>query len=200
MLGCAALGAGMYGAWLAPEPVAASWALLIGGLALALGASWLGVGEPRAVRVGDLGILVGEPAEARRLHWYEVQSVTIAGDSLRVEGKEQTLSLPLAAHGQAAARIVAEASQRVGGRVDISPKAHDRLPPLADSDGERVPALGLQLAGRRCAASNAPITFENDARLCANCAALYHAAHAPAACVRCERPLRAEASVALAAG
>jgi hypothetical protein len=189
MLGCAALGAGVYGAWLARQPVSAASALLIGGL-VALALAWLSSpAELPAVRVGELGVIVGDPAEARRLHWHEVSAVRIAGDELHLESSEPLVALPLAAHARAAARVVAEASGRIPARVDISPKAHERLPRLVDAEGVVVPAARLQLAGQKCAASGVSITFESDARLCATCAAVYHAKHVPAACVRCGRSL-----------
>jgi hypothetical protein len=199
MLGCAALGAGVYGVWLARQPVGVAWPLLIGGLAAAAVAWFLSSAGPPPVRVGELGVIVGDPAEARRLHWHEVSSVRIAADELRIESHEHPVALPLAAHGQAAARIVAEASQRIPSRVDISPRAHERLPRLVDAEGVVVPATRLQLAGQRCAASGVSITFESDARLCANCAALYHVQHVPAACLRCERPLVQAAQAAASA-
>jgi hypothetical protein len=95
---------------------------------------------------------------------------------------------------------VAEASRRIPSRVDISPKAHERLPRLVDAEGVVVPATRLQLAGQKCSASGVSITFESDARLCANCAALYHVQHVPAACLRCERPLAQAAASARATG
>lgn len=196
MLGHAALGAGVYGAWLAPQPVAAAWPLLVGGLAALLAAFVVSPKGQPAVRVGELGVIVGDPAEVERLPWYELSAVRIEGDDLRLESSRAPVVLPLAAHAAAAARIVAEASQRIAERVDISPKAHERLPRLSEAAGERVPAARLQLAGQRCVASGASITFENDARLCEGCAALYHVKHVPAACLRCGRALRAEASPA----
>jgi hypothetical protein len=198
MLGCAALGAGVYGAWLAPDAVAAAWPLLIGGL-VAVAVAWFSSpAQPAPVRVGELGVIVGDPAEARRVHWHEVSGVRIVGDDLRLESSEPLIVLSLAAHARAAARIVAEASQRIEKRVDISPKAHERLPRLSDAEGELVPAARLQLAGQKCAASGVTITFESDARLCANCAALYHQQHVPATCSSCERSLVEAASVAAA--
>ena len=198
MLGCAALGAGVYGAFLAPHAVGVAWPLLIGGIVVAATAALIGPRQPPSVRVGELGIIVGDPAEARRLHGYELEAIGIAHDALAIESSQGPIRLPLAAHAQAAARIIAEASQRLPGRVDISPKAHERLPRLEDAAGETVPAVRLQLAGQKCAASGVTITFETDARLCENCAALYHKSHLPAACSRCERAL-AEPE-ALAAG
>ena len=194
MLGYAALGAGVYGAWLAPQPVSAAWPLLLGGLVAVLGARLVGAGRQPPVRVGELGVIVGDPAESERLHWYELEAVRIVGDDLRLESSRAPVVLPLAVHAAAAARIVAEASQRVAERVDISPRAHERLPRLTDSAGQRVPAARLQVAGRKCAASGASITFESDARLCESCAALYHVEHVPAACLRCGRALDAGAS------
>jgi hypothetical protein len=194
MLGCAAAGAGVYGAWLAPQPVSGASLILIGGVVIAAVASLAGPKQAPPVRVSELGVIVGDPAEARRVPWYEIDAVRFAGEELRLESKGENIALPLAAHGRAAARIVAEASQRIPTKVDISPKAHDRLPRLGESEGERVPAARLQLAGQRCAASGTSITFEGDARLCPNCAALYHARHVPAACARCERPLSVSGS------
>ncbi|HTV23735.1 MAG TPA: hypothetical protein VMG12_33825, partial [Polyangiaceae bacterium] len=154
--------------------------------------------EPPAVRVGELGVIVGDPAEARRVHWHEVSAVRIAGDELRVESSDGVRVLSLAAHAPASARIIAEASRRIPTRVDISPKAHERLPRLDAAEGSVVPAARLQLAGQKCAASGISITFESDARLCANCAALYHVQHVPEACLRCERPLLEAGSAAAA--
>jgi hypothetical protein len=187
-LGSAALGAGVAGLWLAPSVVPGASALLAGG-ALGLIVALYGGREVPPVRVGELGVTFGDPAEATRLAWCDVRAVRIAGDALRLETAGAPVAVPLGAHGRAAARILAEASKRIGERVDVSPKAHERLPALADSDGEIVPALRLQLAGRRCAASGKSITFESDARLCPNCAALYHAGHVPAECTSCKRPL-----------
>ncbi len=194
MLGYAALGAGVYGAWLAPQPVAAAWPLLLGGVVAILASSLVSPKPQPPVRVGELGVIVGDPAEAERLHWYELSAVRIVGDDLRLESSRGPVLLPLAAHASAAARIVAEASQRVAERVDISPKAHERLPRISEAAGQRVPAARLQLAGRKCAATGASITFESDARLCPSCAALYHVEHVPAKCLRCGHALHADAS------
>lgn len=196
MLGSATLGAGVYGTWLAPHTPSGSPALLIGGLVSVALASFIAPKAPPPVRVGELGVIVGDPAEARRLYWHEIEAVRMDGDSLLLSSKQTPVSLSLATHARAAARLIAEASQRIGMRVDISPRAHERLPRLADAEGERVPAARLQLTGQRCAASDTVITFESDARLCANCAALYHMSHVPAACVRCDRPLAPSASAA----
>lgn len=187
--GSAALGAGVFGAWLAHDAVKGSTALLLGGL-VALGAGHsLNPRPPPNVQVGDLGVSIGDPREAPRVAWCDIARVHIVDDELRLDVPNgTTLVVPLVAHGQAAARIIAEASRRIGDRVDVSPRAHERLPRLNDQDGQLVPAR-LQLAGRKCAASDRSITFESDARLCPNCAALYHVSQVPAACLRCEQPI-----------
>jgi hypothetical protein len=194
MLGCALSGAGVYGTWLASHPPSASSALLIGGLVVVALAAFIAPKAPPPVRVGELGVIVGDPAEARRLYWHEIDAVRIDGDSLLLSSKQTPISLSLVEHARAAARLIAEASQRIAARVDISPRAHERLPRLADAEGQRVPAARLQLTGQRCVASDTVITFESDARLCASCAALYHVSHVPAACVRCDRPLAPSAA------
>jgi hypothetical protein len=117
---------------------------------------------------------------------------------LRIETARGPQQVSLVAHGRAAARIVAEAAQRIGARLDLSPRAHERLPALSEQDGEVVPAGRLQLAGRKCLASGVSITFESDARLCDQCAALYHRAHAPAECKSCGRALSAADARAVA--
>lgn len=192
-LGCVAsavLGAGLYGAAFAPEaPSYASLLVVLG--ALGLGAVLFS--GPRSVpplRVGDLGVTVGDPAEATRVAWCDIRRVRIEGDELRLELAGAPVRVPLAAHGRAAVRIIAEASRRIGPRVEVSPKAHERLPPLVEGDGELVPPGRLQLAGRKCAASGKSITFESDARLCERCAALYHADAVPERCVGCDRELQ----------
>ena len=45
--------------------------------------------------------------------------------------------------------------------------------------------LGDQVAGRRCAATDKIISFERDARLCPNCAQVYHKDNVPKECVTC---------------
>lgn len=188
-VGTAALGAGIYGLWLASDPMTGAGALLAGGLVVIAAASFLRPSVVPRVRVGELGVMLGEPPEARRVCWCDIDDVRVADDALELATADGRVRIPLAAHAPAASRILAEAALRIPARIDVAPKAHERLPPLLDSDGELVPAARLQLTGRKCAASGTSITFEADALLCANCAALYHVSHAPAECLRCARPL-----------
>lgn len=189
LVGSGALGAAVYGLWLSAEPVPGSSALLVGGLVASLAAAFLKPSQPPPVRVGALGVMLGEPPEARRVYWYELDRVRIAAEDLELLTADGPVRIPLAAHARAAARILAEAALRVPARVDVAPKAHERLPPLLEAEGELVPAARMQLTGRKCLASGTSITFESDARLCEHCSALYHAASTPRRCLRCERPL-----------
>jgi hypothetical protein len=202
-LSCAALGAGVFGSWMAASPIAGSGPLLLGGLVLGGVAVWLAQRRPAPIRVGSLGVTVGDPTEAPRWAWCEMRRIGVEGEQLRIETSEAPLFIPLAAHGPAAARILAEAALRIPDRVEVSPRAQERVPPLVDGEGAIVIAGRLQIAGRKCLASGVSLTFESDARLCENCAALYHRQHAPAECMSCGRPLQAGAlrpPGALAAG
>lgn len=200
MLGSFMLGAGFYGAWVAAEAVSGSAALMAGGALCVALSVWLGSRRVAEVRVGELGVIYGDPAEVPRLHWCDVRAVRLSAERLELDAQGgKGVSIPLPAYGAAAARIVAEASQRIPDRVDVAPKAHERLPPLREEDGERVAAARLQLAGRKCTASGKSITFESDARLCESCAALYHVSSVPDVCASCRRPL-GSAAAARAAG
>ena len=193
-LGCAGLGAAFFGLSIAREPIAGSGWLLLGGVLVAALGIGLRLREPPAVRVGARGITIGDPGEAQCLPWCDVQRIHVEGSELRIDSARGPLRLSLAAYGRAAARIVAEAAQRIGSRLELSPRTHERLPALAESAGEIVAAGRLQLAGRRCLASGTSITFESDARLCDQCAALYHRQHLPAECKSCGRALTGAAA------
>jgi hypothetical protein len=182
------LGAGTYGTFLAPERVGFSLYLLLGAGALgALGAYLFA--QTAAVRVGDLGVALERAEEVSRLPWYEVKSVSLAGAELVVAGEGNTLRFPNGEHAPAVREIVAQAARRIPARVQLSSNAHDRLP-KGGAAGAWVPILGFQVTGRRCMASGTPITFEADARLCPNCAALYHVRSVPEICKACSTELR----------
>jgi hypothetical protein len=190
-VGCVALGAGVYGAWLRPEAVSGAGVFLLVGLGACALAAVLSTRHPPEVRVGALGVLLGDPREAKRWAWCDITRVHVVGERLRIETSGAPLELSLTEHGPAVARLLSEAALRIGGRVDISPRVQERLPALTDTDGEIVPAGRLQIAGRKCLASGTSLTFESDAQLCDNCAALYHRQHAPAQCVSCGHALAA---------
>ena len=89
--------------------------------------------------------------------------------------------------------IIAEGTRRVPDAMNVKKSALDGLPEPKDLDGELVPLEGVQIAGRHCAATDKPIAFERDARLCPNCAQVYLKDAVPKKCVTCERELGASA-------
>jgi hypothetical protein len=182
------LGAGTYGAFIAPEPVRFSLYLLLGAGALGALGAYLFSQAP-AVRVGDLGLALERAEEVSRLPWYEVKSVGLVQAELVVAGERDTLKVRIDEHGPAAREIVAQAARRIPARVELSSNAHDRLP-KGGAAGAWVPVLGFQVTGRRCMSSGTPITFEADARVCPNCAALYHVRSVPETCKACKVELR----------
>ena len=191
MLGALLLGAAFYGAMVAAAPVPGSGYLFVLGVLLAsIGGLW-GARPPASVRIGDLGVALEGGEEVTRLSWFELETVRVIGRQLVLQGKNQSLSIPLGAHAQAARQIIAEAARRIPQRVDVSSAALDRLPALDANAGALVPIVGFQVTGRRCLASGTPITFEADARLCQNCGAVYHVRHVPEACAACAARLAA---------
>ena len=104
---------------------------------------------------------------------------------LVAKGKELTLRIPVAAHRTAVAWILSEGTKRVPAAMDVKRQSLAGLPDPKDNDGEFVAIEGLQVAGRHCAASGKPISFERDARLCPNCGQVYLKEHVPAKCVTC---------------
>jgi hypothetical protein len=189
LVGSAALGAGVFGLWIADAPLPGARALGWIGLGAVVASVLVTPARSPSVRVGPVGVTVGEAGDEQRVAWCDVQSVRIREGRLEIAREGGSLSVPLRSHAAAAARIVAEAALRIGDRVDISPADHERLPKLRDDDATLVPVPTLQLAGRRCLQSGNPITFESDARPCDNCGALYHRSHAPSECQSCSRSL-----------
>ena len=170
MVGALGLGAGVYAQWVQDPPLGfASW-LVAGGAAVLGGALWFGDSGAVPVRVGDAGLAIEKGSELSRLAWCDIERIYTDKDDLVIKGDELTLTLPLKAHATAAAWVLSEAARRVPTVLDVHRKLADELPKPKDSDGEVVKIDSLQVAGRNCAASDRPIAFERDARLCPNCA------------------------------
>lgn len=189
MLGALAAGAGVWGQWISEAPP--SYApFLFGGGALALGASlWFGDAGAVPVRVGDGGIALERGTELTRLAWCELETIEVSGKQLVAKGKSATFTIPIAAHPKAVAWIVAEGTRRLPDIMNVKRSELAGLPEPKDLDGELVPLEGLQVAGRHCAATDKPIAFERDARLCPNCGQVYLKDAVPKKCRTCERDL-----------
>ncbi len=189
MLGALAAGAGVWSQWISetPHPYAP---YLFGGGALALGASlWFGDAGAVPVRVGDAGIALERGSELTRLLWCDLETVEVAGKQLVAKGKTSTFTIPIAAHPKAVAWILAEGTRRVPEAMNVKKSDLEGLPEPKDLDGEMVTVEGLQVAGKHCAATDKPIAFERDARLCPNCAQVYLKDAVPKKCVTCEHDL-----------
>lgn len=193
MLGALALGAGVWGQWISETPHAFA-PFLFGGGALVLGGSlWFGDAGAVPVRLGDAGIALERGTELTRLAWCDLETVEVNGKQLLVKGKGSSFSIPIAAQPKAVAWILAEGTRRVPEAMNVKKADVSTLPEPKEVDGELVPLEGVQVAGRPCAATGKPISFERDARLCPNCAQVYLKEAVPKQCVTCKRDLGASA-------
>jgi hypothetical protein len=191
-LGAAALGAGIWGRFGSTPPFEYSLYLLVPGAAALAGALVWG-SDIGAVRVGDAGVAMEANAETVRLLWCDIERIRVSAGQLQIVGRQMTLSVPLGAHPQAAAWVLAEAQRRLPRVVDVKASVADGLPKPSEAAGPEGPIGDLQVAGRHCIRSEQLITFEGDARLCPNCAAVYHKSHVPSRCTVCDQKLGAQA-------
>lgn len=189
MLGSLAAGAGVWGQWISETPHSYAMYLFAGGGVALAGALWFGDAGAVPVRVGDAGIALERGTELTRLAWCDLETVEVSGKQLLAKGKSVTFSIPIGAHPKAVAWILAEGTKRVPDAMNVKQSQLSGLPEPRDLDGELVTLEGVQVAGRHCAASDKPISFERDARLCPNCAQVYLKDNVPKKCVTCEREL-----------
>ena len=193
MLGALAAGAGVWGQWISDTPPAYA-PFLFGGGAIALGASlWFGDAGAVPVRVGDAGIVLERGTELTRLAWCDIETIEVVGKQLVTKGKGGSFTIPIAAHPKAVAWILAEGTRRLPEVMNVKQSGLAGLPEPKDTDGELVTIEGLQVAGKHCAATNKPIAFERDARICPNCAQVYLKDSVPKKCVTCERDVGSNA-------
>jgi hypothetical protein len=189
MLGSLAAGAGVWGQWISDTPHSYATYLFAGGAIALAGALWFGDAGAVPIRVGDAGIALERGTELTRLAWCDLETVEVSGKQLIAKGKNVTFSIPIAAHPKGVAWILAEGTKRVPEAMNVKQSQLAGLPEPRDLDGELVTLEGLQVAGRHCAATDKPISFERDARLCPNCAQVYLKDNVPKKCVTCERDL-----------
>lgn len=194
--GCFLLGLGVFGLWILDPPVSwASYAVAGGGLGLGL-SLWFGQPPETAVAVGDAGVAVEDGKETRRVPWYEVRSLRLAGDAVLVEGKSETLKFSFGANSSAVATLLKEAASRVPDVVDVARSLTQRLPSPETVRGFAQDVEDDQVAGSRCAASKNVIHLEEEARCCPQCGQVYHRDGLPESCVTCEAPLTGRALLA----
>jgi hypothetical protein len=193
MLGALTLGAGVYSQWISENPRAIA-PYLFGAGAVVLGAAlWFGDAGALPLRVGDAGLAIEKGTELTRLAWCDMQRVFTERGELVAQGKELTVRIPIAAHRTAVAWILSEGTKRVPSAMDVKRASLVGLPEIKEADGEFVVIEGLQIAGRHCAATGKPISFERDARLCPVCGQVYLKDQVPKKCVTCDNELGAKA-------
>jgi hypothetical protein len=162
---------------------------LIAGGAVLMGATiWLGTSSEAPVRVGDPGIAL-EKGEVRRMPWWGVERITWQpGErALVVTGQDEThrswtFRVPVNSHPEAVARIVEEARRRIRKKVDIEKGVLKQMPTAHDHAGQRLELEPLQVVGKKCAASGKIISYEPDARVCAQCERVYFKRSVPNKC------------------
>lgn len=188
-LGSLALGAGVYANWIADTPSPLGWWLTVGGAVALLVAFWQTNVGLHPIRVGNLGIAVESGAEVLRIHWCDIRKLELDARQLRVSSGDTAFSVPVAPARSAISYIVREARRRVPDRVRLVEAVLDSLPAAKEADGELVTPDGVQLVGRHCAASGAPITFEREARICPHCGQVYLDKQVPGRCKSCGNEL-----------
>lgn len=190
------LGAGAYGQWLRGEelgPHKAAPYLLFGGVVVLIVVALFGRRPAKPVRVGDAGMALEKSrSEIERIEWRDVKRLLLGDDMLTVQGVGTSISFPRQEHGQAAARVIAEAQARIPKRLaDIDESLLAKLEKVDDAAGELLPLEAPQVAGVHCKASEKLIAFEKDARVCGRCGEVYHRDHVPSQCLTCDAPLTA---------
>ena len=164
------------------KPIPAGPWLLAGGALGLAAAIWFG-GPRDAIRVGDGGIAVERGTALQRMPWHAITSVSLNGDTLVAEGKDETggsctVRVSRMKNGDVAGRIIAEARDRIPKVVNLG----DETFAYDEQAGDLIQLEALHLAGKRCTMSNTTLAFETDARVCPKCTRVYHRAHVPAEC------------------
>jgi hypothetical protein len=189
LAGAFALGAGVFGQWVMDPAVDYAIYLIGFGTVGVVVSWWFGDTANSPVRVGDAGLALEKGNDIVRLAWCDIDRLYIENNKLLAESEELTLSIPLAAQPHAVAWALSEATRRLPDIVDVKRQELKRLPKPDREAGASVLVKGIQVAGRRCAASDKLISFERDARVCPNCCEVYQHEKVPEECVTCERPL-----------
>ncbi|HVR20084.1 MAG TPA: hypothetical protein VMS65_10320 [Polyangiaceae bacterium] len=189
ILGSLALGAGVYSQWLSDQTRSSAPYLTIAGALLLAGALIVGDLGTNPVRVGDGGVVLEKGRDLLRILWCDLERVRVEDGKLVLASKQQTLVIPIAGQPRAVARILAEGTRRVPDAMDVKRSALSGLPEPSEHDAEILTMETLQVAGRHCAASARPISFERDARLCPQCCQVYLRDEVPKKCVTCKSEL-----------
>jgi hypothetical protein len=190
-LGVAALGAASYATWMHDTPMPIGPYLFGAGIVGVITAALMGASDGMPIRVGDAGVAVEQGGnQPDRIHWFEIEKISLVGDDrIVVEGANKRIVAPLGHHAAAAGWIVKEALARIPKRVAVPPEQTPAILTGTDEHGKTLAVEKMQLAGRRCKASNTIVSFERDARACKRCGEVYEKKHVPAKCLTCEAPM-----------
>lgn len=192
-LGGLALGAGVYAYWLTDSNIAYAPYILAAGVVLIAAYLLLGSPDVSVLRVGELGVGLEADDKVERSYWHEVESVSLKDGVLIVKTAVKPIRVSLKEHAAAARRIVAEALARVPKRVELGDEEVSQLGLPRTGEGDKLDIEPPQVTNDRCAASDKPLTFEKDVRLCGRCAAFYHKSAIPSRCVECGKKLKSAA-------
>ena len=190
-LGVTALGAATYATWVHDVPMEAGPYLFGVGIIGVIAATLMGTSDGLPIRVGDAGVAVERGGtQPERIHWHEIDKVDLeGGDRVVVEGANKRIVAPTAHHAGAAGWILKEAMARIPKRVKVPAEHTPSILTGTEEHGKTLAVEKMQLAGRRCKASNAIISFERDARSCKRCGEVYERKHVPEKCLTCEAPM-----------
>ena len=186
IVGSFLLGAGVYALWIRDPAMPYAELLAGAGAAVFVLAMVLSDAGTFPVRIGDAGVALERRTELTRIPWCDLKRLYAVKGRLIAQAEDGTsLRLPLRAHATAAAWLLSETVRRVPEAMDVKPSVVDSLPKPDPKDGQSVVVEDVQVVGRHCAASDVPIQFERDARLCPRCAQVYHRDHVPRKCKTC---------------
>jgi hypothetical protein len=144
-----------------------------------------------ALLVGDGGVGVDEGGDdgPQRILWCDIEQISMSGDVLVIRGEDRKFAVPLSSQPQAAAWILREAQERIPSVIALDHAEQERIPKADEQAGERRKISDIQIAGRRCRATDRVISYEPDARLCPRCGEIYLKDEVPKECLTCEGPL-----------
>ncbi len=138
------------------------------------------------MRVGDAGYRYRKRHRVTaRLSWCDMERVSTERGELVARCRSSRSAFRSLQYRTAVVWILSEGTKRV-------PAAYGRnaslasLPEPKDNDEDFVVIEGLQIAGRHCAASGKPISFERDARLCPVCGQVYPKDETLKKCLTCD--------------
>ena len=172
------------------EPIPYMPYMLVVGAALVLAYLMFGQQSSLVVRVGELGVGVEDNDKVLRTSWWQIESVTVEGSVLSLKTTGKPIHLNLSHHGSAAARLIAEASKRIPERLELDDSDMAKIGAPNNTDGEPLEVDAPQVTGERCRATEQPLTFEKDVRMCNRCGTLYHRSGVPTRCAECGKKLK----------